>query len=59
MTTTAQKQIKIAKTSARMILSPNAKNAMIETQNGLVYQHTMIKESGARGAAIINMIKLI
>ena len=42
-----------------MIFSPNAKNAMMETQNGLVYQHTMIRESGARGAASISMIKLI
>ena len=58
MTTTAAKQIAIAKTSSILMRSLSMQKAMIETQNGLVYQQTMVREMGAYTAAIWMSMKL-
>jgi len=57
--TTALKQTKIATISTGIMGSPRAQKAMIETQKGLVCQHTKMRETGASGAAMLRSRKLI
>lgn len=58
MMTTAAKHRAMLTSSSGMIGSLSKQHAKIEIQNGLVYQKTMIKASGASGAATLKMTKL-
>ena len=57
MVITAPKHIIMATISKGIIGSLSIQNATREIQKGLVYHITMIKEIGARGAAIFNRTK--
>ena len=57
MTVTAAKHISMPNSSRGIIVSLSRKYAMMEIQKGLVYQITMIKAKGAKGAAAFKRIK--
>ena len=57
MTITAAKHMNMLDSSRGMIGSLSRQYATIEIQKGLVYQNTMIKARGAKGAATFKRIK--
>ena len=59
MMTTAVKQMIIATISTTPIRSLSTQKAIIETQNGLVYQQTIVREMGAYTAAMCRMTKFV